>query len=243
MGAKPFLLRIVLAAAVFFAGYAALLEFPQPLFPFSVRANSLVLRSDRVLPEGAGKHVLELAEIRLERSPLYSRGRTHETFICNERWRQIIFFNKDYGAGGVAQYPATAHVFLREARIEDDRLLSPRGLPVMGERTLDYFVAHEITHQLTGEAIGPLLYYRLPRWVREGYADYVSLGNSFDYSVAKGAFLAGAREMDFKKSGLYWRFHLMVAYLLDRQHWSVEQLLTHPPSQATVESAVRQENP
>ena len=24
---------------------------------------------------------------------------------CNGRWRQVIFFNKDYGLGGVAFYP------------------------------------------------------------------------------------------------------------------------------------------
>jgi hypothetical protein len=71
-------------------------------------------------------------------------------------------------------------VFLRDALIEDNRLISPRGIPVLGDWTLDYFIAHEVTHQLTGDAIGPVRYYRLPQWVREGYADYVGKGNSFD---------------------------------------------------------------
>jgi hypothetical protein len=240
---KTVFVRIVAAAGGLFAAYAVLLCIPQPFFAFSVRAGNLVLRSDREFSEGAGKQVLELAARKLARSPLYSGRQSHSVFICNSRWRQMLFFNKDFGVGGVAQYPATPNVFLRDARIEDNCLISARGTPVTGDRTLDYYVAHEITHQLTGQAIGPLRFYRLPQWVREGYADYVGKGISFDYNAARRAFLAKTPEMDFKRSGLYGRFHLLVAYLLDHQHWSVEQLLNNPPLEAGVEAAIREEKP
>ena len=91
------------------------------------------------------------------------------------------------------------------------------------------------------DAIGPVRYYELPQWVREGYADYVGKGNSFDYNEARRAFLAGTPEMDWKRSGLYWRFHLLVACLLDHQHWTVEQLLKNPPSETAVEAIVKGE--
>jgi hypothetical protein len=240
---KAALVRIAVASATLFAAYSALLCFPQPFFSHSVRADGLILHSDRPLSEAAAKHVLALAEAKLASSPLYSIQRDHDIFICNSRWRQVLFFNKDYGVGGVAPYPLTSNVFLRDALIEDNRLVSPRGTPVPGDRTLDYFIAHEITHQLTGQAIGPLSYYKLPQWVREGYADYVGKGNSFSYSESRRAFLAGVPEMDWNRSGLYWRFHLMVAYLLDRRGWSVVQLLRDPPPQQDVEAAVRAEKP
>ena len=92
-------------------------------------------------------------------SPLYSILQDHHVFICYSRWQQMLFFNKDYSAGGIAQCPVTAHVFLCETRIVDNRLLSPRGNPVMGDRTLDHFVAHEITHQITGCFLGPIRYF------------------------------------------------------------------------------------
>jgi hypothetical protein len=237
------LARIVLISTALVLAWAGLLAIPQPLFRFSVRAENLVLHSDRPLSEAAGKRVLEMVERKLSRSPLYSGRRDYHVFICNSRWRQMLFFNKDYGAGGVAQYPVTAQVFLREARVEDNRLISPGGNPVIGDRTLGYFAAHEITHQLTGADIGPIRFYRLPRWVREGYADYVGKGDSFHYDEGKRAFLQEAPEMDQKKSGLYSRFHLLVAYLLEHQHWSVEQLLRAPPPEATVEDAIRSEKP
>jgi len=155
----------------------------------------------------------------------------------------MLFFNKDYGVGGVAPYPVTANIFLRDAWIEDNRLISSRGTPVPGDRTLDYFMAHEITHQLTGHATGAVRYFQLPQWVREGYADYVGKGKSFSYEEAKRAFLAEEPEMDWKKSGLYWRFHLQVAYLLDHQLWSVSQLLREPPPIELVEAAIREGKP
>jgi hypothetical protein len=232
------MVRILLLGATLLCLYAALLCTPHPLFSYAVQADNLTLHSDVPIPEPAAHHVLELAQRKLERSPLYSANHGYSVFLCNARWRQRLIFNKDYGVGGVALYPISPNVFLREARIEDNRLISPSGKPVAGDRTLDYFIAHEIIHQLTGEAIGPLRYYQLPQWVREGYADYIGKGAAFDYHQARQAFLAHKPEMDWNRSGLYQQFHLLVAYLLDQKHWSVERLLAHPPAQQTVEAMV-----
>src|SRR5438067_8894813 len=103
--------RIILTGAGLLGAYAVLLRTPQPLFPFSFRADTLTLYSDRSIPEAAGKHVLELAERKLALSPLYAGWQRHNTFICNSRWRQMLLFNKDYGAGGLTQYPVMANVF------------------------------------------------------------------------------------------------------------------------------------
>ena len=239
----PALLRIAAASLLLFAVYSALLCVPEPFFSFSVRADNLTLHSDEPFSGAAARHVLELTEAKLMRSPLYSRRQEHHIFICNARWRQMLFFNKDYGVAGVAPYPVTANVFLRNALIDDDRLISPRGTPVLGDRTLDYFIAHEITHQISGHAIGPFRYFQLPQWVREGYADYVGKGSSFSYQEARRAFLSGVPAMDWKKSGLYWRFNLEVAYLLDHRHCSVPRLLREPPPSEIVDAAIRGEKP
>jgi len=175
-------------------------------------------------------------------SPLYSAKESQTVFVCNARWRQLLFFNYKYGVGGVNQYPFTSKVFLRGAVIEENRLIAPSGNQVAGDRTLDYYVAHEITHTLTVQAVGSYRYHKLPQWVREGYADYVGKGSAFNYEEAHRAFLTNDPKMDWQKSGLYLRFHLMVAYLLDRQHWTVQRLLNEPPEQAVIEQAIRQEN-
>lgn len=231
--------RVILAGMALFAGYAAVLCLPEPFFSHSVRAGGLVLHSDRPLSEAAAQTVLRLTRDKLAKSPLYAEHPEADIFLCNSSWRRVLFFNVDYRVGGVSPYPVTTNVFLREADVGADRLISPRGKPVPGDRTLDYFAAHEVTHELTGRALGPWRYYRLPQWIREGYADYVGKGASFDYAEARRAFLAGVPEMDWKRSGLYWRFHLLVAYLLDQRHWTVDRLLRGPwPDQRQIEAEI-----
>jgi hypothetical protein len=241
---KKFLPKIggaIVVVAV--ASILLLLSAPQPFFHTSVSAKNLTLYSDRSFTPAAGQRVLALAEDKLAKSPLYVAEQRHLVFICNARWRQRLFFTYQYGAGGVNYYPLVTNVFLRDSIIEENCLIGPGGNRVSGERTLDYFIAHEIAHTLTGQAVGAIAYHRLPQWKREGYADYVGKGDAFNYDEAKRAFLAGDPRMDWANSGLYWRFHLLVAHLLDKRHWSVRRLLEEPIEQQVVEAAIRAEKP
>ncbi len=234
-------LKIGAAVVAILVLIGVLLNVPQPFFHTSVSAKNLTLYSDQAFTTESGQRVLELAEAKLATSPLYSAAQKHLIFICNARWRQRIFFTYQYGVGGVNYYPFTTNVFLRDSIIEENCLLGPNGNRVAGERTLDYFIAHEIAHTLTGQAVGPIDYHRLPQWKREGYADYIGKGVAFNYDEAKRAFLANDPKMDWAKSGLYGRFHLLVAHLLDKQHWSVQRLLEDPIEQTAVETMIRAE--
>ena len=223
----------------FFCLFAVVLNQPQILFHYSVASGNIVLYADEPFPPEAGVRVLSAAQRRLALTPLYSEHGNYNVFICNSRWRRFIFFNKDYGVGGVAQYPATPHVFLTAAAIDRNRILSSRGTPVMDDRTLDYFIAHEIVHQVTGRKLGAVRWLMLPAWVREGYADYIARGSSFDYARERQAFFADMPEMDVRKSGLYRRFQLLTTFLLDRRQWNLDELLLHSPDELAVEDAVR----
>jgi hypothetical protein len=95
-----------------------------------------------------------------------------------------------------------------------------------------------VTHQLTGRALGPVAYLRLPQWVREGYADYIGKGSTIDFDSYRMAFLAGAPEMNHQRSGLYSEFHLFVAWQLIHEDWTVDRLLHRYPPEETVIAAV-----
>ena len=240
---KRFILKTTAAITATTLLFWLLLSIPQPFFHASVSAKNLTLYSDQAFPTEAGQRVLELAEAKLAQSPLYSAEQKHLVFICNARWQQRLFFTYQYGVGGVNYYPITTNVFLRDSIIAENCLIGPNGNRVPGERTLDYFIAHEIAHSLTGQAVGGIAYHRLPQWKREGYADYVGKGAAFNYDEAKRAFLANDPKMDWATSGLYWRFNLLVAHLLDKQHWSVQRVLGDPLEQQTVEAMIRAEKP
>ena len=234
-------LRLIAILLALFASYLTLLCFPQPFFRSSATTTNLTLYSDTPFSPEEGKKILEIVETKLETSRLFSPEIHHSVFICNARWRQILFFNRKYGVGGVNYYPLTSNVFLSGARIEENRLISPSGNVVQGDRTLDYFITHEVAHTFTKKAAGWYRHSKLPEYVSEGYPDYVAKGKSFDYEKAKQAFLSEAPEMDRWGSGLYLRYHFIVAYLLDKKSWSLQELLENPMEQKAVEDEIRAE--
>ncbi|MBK8315203.1 MAG: hypothetical protein IPL01_14815 [Acidobacteria bacterium] len=144
---------IISVIAIIFLAYLLLLCFPQPFFKDSIRYRNLTLYSDRPFDMESGLRLLAMAQDKLGDSPFYLPSEEHTIFICNERWRQILFFNRNYRVGGVNYFPLTRNVFLRDSIIEENRLRGPGGKLVDGDRTLDYFIAHEIAHTLTGEAV------------------------------------------------------------------------------------------
>lgn len=233
------LAAVILSSAFFL--YLILLCYPQSFFAQSIEHQNLKLYSDYPFNPEAGAQVLALAYKKLSASPLFSVKDHYSIFVCQTRWRQRLFFNRVYGVGGVNFYPLTDNVFIRDSIIEENKLIGPSGQIVGSDRPLDYFIAHEITHSLTGKAIGPLRYYRLSEWVREGYADYVGKGEAFKYDATQRAFLANAPEMDRWRSGLYLRYHLLVAYLLDNKHWNLSQVLADEVAQQVVEDELRKQ--
>lgn len=236
---RPFKLLVFAFAGLTGVLIAALAvaTHPQMLFRHQVRAGRLALYSDRPFDPAAGQRVLRDVEARLSTSPINDRAR-HDIFICNANWRRTAFFNLAGGAAGVNYYPLTNNVFIRRADVGRGQVFGASGKSATPPRTLAYYAAHEITHSLTAERIGPagLWNHALPQWVREGYADYVGLGGQVDIDALYRRYQAGYAEFDWRKSGRYTRFQLLVAFMLNREHWSVDRLLSAPPSQAEAEA-------
>ncbi|MBS0470274.1 MAG: hypothetical protein JSR60_04315 [Proteobacteria bacterium] len=145
------------------------LAYPRPFFSYSVTEGRLTLYSDAPFDRGKARTILERVDARLKTSPL-DDGAADAIYVANARWRQRLFFNIAYGAGGVNFYPWTLNVFLRQSNIDKDELLRPNGIPAEYPRTFTYYAAHEIGHSLTGRHLGfaHLWNWRLPQWIREG---------------------------------------------------------------------------
>lgn len=214
------------------AVYALLLTYPQPLFAYELRYAGIALHADRPIPD-AMRATLERVRARLDRSPIAEPGRVQDVFICMSRWRFALFARNNYRVGGIANVYIGQQVFLRESDMAHDRLIGPGGQPVAADRPLSYFITHEIMHIEQGRRIGRLAYLRLPQWVDDGYADFV--GRDIDLGQALQAFKSGARELDPARSGLYLRYQLMVAYVIDKQRVDPLTLLTQPPERAIIE--------
>ena len=222
----------MLLVVTLLVAYGVLLLYPQPLFAHELRHEGIVLHATRPIP-GAMHATLRRVQARLDRSPVYSSGTVTHVFICEPRWLFALFARNNYRAGGIANAYLRGHVFLRESDMDRDRLIGPSGQPVPVDRPLSYFIAHELMHVAIARTLGPWRYSRLPRWVDDGYADYVA--RDIDLGEALQGFKEGRRELAPERSGLYVRYHLMVAHALEKSGLTPRALLETPPEGGDVE--------
>jgi len=217
---------LCLVAVAASATMLAILVFPEPFFACYTQYGRLALYSDEPFDPARARRLLAAVDSRLRRSPL-DRGAPASIFISNTDWRQRLFMNIAYGAGGVNFFPLTRNVFLRNADIDADTLYGRSGRPTEQPRSLTYFATHEIGHTLTAERLGVLHLWnwRLPVWIREGSADFIGFGGSVDMFRLYRRYRAHDRYFD-PETGHYDRYRLLVAYFVLRKGWTMDRLLT-----------------
>jgi hypothetical protein len=219
------------------AVYLLILALPYPLFAYHASYGNITIYSDQPIPPQVTP-ILEDVESRLAKSPLNDPALQHRIFLCSTAARFSFFANYNYRVGGVNYALLNRNIFLRPANIADNRLIGYSGREVPGERTLAYFLAHEIGHSLEVNYLGRIGYATFPTWKREGYADVVGKAGDFDFDKQLAAFRCNAPELDPRRSGLYLRYHLMCAYLLDRRHLTPQALLEQALDGAAIERAI-----
>lgn len=202
-----------------------LLCFPQPLFAYKFSFGNLTLYCDDPIPVSA-EVVLQDVQRRLGRSPLYQDRPKLNAFVCDHSWRFKFLTNRNSNAGGLAYGFPPWNVFLRKSDIAENVMFRADGSTPSGpDRPLSYFIAHEITHDLTARFLGSLVFWRLPTWKCEGYADYVGKGGQFDFEKNLELFKRNDSSLNPSQSGLYLRYHLLVAFLLDYKKISTDGML------------------
>jgi hypothetical protein len=227
-------LRIVAGALPLSAAWLVLTIHPQPLFAYSLRADNIVLYARRPFPPQA-EQILKDALSRLRRSPLYDPSREHHAFLCDSDALYAFLVPHTHGSGKTNPF---GNVFIRGANTATNRVLDRSGREKSGERTLAYFIAHEITHAMSMAHFG-LGFRGLSPFQKEGYADYVARAQPVDLRTGRDAMNRNDYEMDSTRSGLYDRYRLLVAYELERRGQSVDQLLGQRLEQRDVEAQLR----
>ena len=226
----------VLGLIVLCGAEALLLRHPGACFAWSAGDAGLTLHSDLPFTEEEARAVIAQARERLAASPYYGTGRHDAVFICNARWRRLLFFVGNYRAAGLNYMPLTRNVFLSGAQVAENRLVTPAGKVVQGEMTLSYFIAHEITHSLTHELLGAWDYQRLPSWLKEAYADYIARGSAFQRAEARAAYRSDASEVHTPAQAPYLRYNLLFGQLVEYEGRSPESIFASRISQADAEA-------
>jgi hypothetical protein len=170
-------------------------------------------------------------------SAWYDPALEHRIFVCPTPGWYDLFAAWQYRSRGVTMDFLNGNIFIGPSSLERNEVYGPSGRSAGADRPMSYFLAHEMTHHLTSAHLGRLAYARLAPWQREGYADYVARGGPVDLAAEAMRLRAGDAAMDPQRSGLYLRYRLEVAFLLDHEHLSVEQTLAPGRSAREVDEA------
>ena len=208
---KQWLPKILLVLLTLITAYIFILFFPEPLFENHVTVNNITVYSDEPLLVEKTTEIIKTAESKIQKSALYKKDTKHRLFIVNNPilWRFLT--NINYNVGGINYIPFNHMVLLRKADVADNRLYGPSGNKVPDDRTLDYFIAHEMTHTLEFQSMPWYKYPIQTNWVLEGYADYIA-HDSVGYSAALDKYLTVPESTSAK---YYTRARTLVSYMLE----------------------------
>ncbi len=213
------------------SGYLYILEFPSFLYSYKYINNNLAIYSDKELPKNI-KLITDEVLLRLKESETYNSDAIYKVHIPTEYWRwAIATIPIRYQNAGAFCFPGYNHnIFFRPSVISENRIIPPSGkLADAQERDLIYFITHEVGHAMMYDRVGVIAHYRdLPKWLREGYPDYIAK-KSFDFEDNLKQFKNNEWRLT-EKSGLYVQYHLFVSLLIDKKGYTLDELLKNAPS-------------
>ena len=212
--------KIVLGILLLGVVYVATLCFPQFAFKNKLTVGFVTVYSDEEIPVAEMTAILETAESRLQKSVLYKQGVRQRIFIANNPLRWRYFTNINYNVGGLNYVPLRHNIFLRKVDVKNNRLYGPSGKISGGDRTLAYYMTHEMTHTLEYQSMPRYKYPFKTNWVLEGYCEYVA-HDSQSYEMALDKYLHTPENMGEK---YYTRARTMVAYLLEVEKLPISSL-------------------
>lgn len=211
--------------------YIALLAYPMPLFAFHHSYKQFNVYSDREIPVEI-ESILDTVQNNIQKSDLYNPEYQFNIFFCNESWR-LTLLARNTNVGGNVSGVVSPNVFVRESDIKSNRIIPPNGwMHDADNRPLSYFLAHELTHSMQA-LYDRFMIVKVPRYVMEGYADYIGKGNRFSYNEFRQKYIEKHPYMQ-ETSGLYNRYHLYIAHLMDVHGMSIEEIIETLPDEESI---------
>jgi len=224
-----------------FLAYLGLLLYPNFLFANHHQFKNFNVYSDQEIANEIDQVLIDVLE-RIEQSELYETNDEFSIYFCNSKWR-LLLLTRNSSIGGLVNQGLSNNVYIRASEIEKNKIISPtkgQEIALVEERTLAYFIAHEITHSLQTK-IERFMHITTPKYIVEGYADYIGKGTSFRYEKYLNDFLQNDNTMN-PSTGLYNKYHLLIAYLMDVKGLSFREIVNLKLQMESVENELKNEN-
>jgi len=210
--------RIVSLAST---GFAALLVSPlfapQLLaFPYTAEIGRHRVYSEQPIDAHLVR-VVQRADAAAANSPLATPS-SQPLFFTTAGWRWTWLTQSGAsGPFGISR-AGVETIVLNRSEPNHDRI--HRAAEIGGARSLSAVLAHEMTHGAIRARFGILADVRYPRWLREGFCDYVAGGSTLTNAAAESLLKTDPSHPALE----YWRGRKRVASELEQLHGDVEAL-------------------
>ncbi|MGH9948101.1 MAG: hypothetical protein ACRD6X_13000 [Pyrinomonadaceae bacterium] len=197
------------------AVYGLILIFPQILFAHQASYKNFNVYSRQPLNENLAR-VLDTAEERLLKSPIYNQDLKENVFLADSFGLYKFFTLSSYSLGSTI--PVIGHSRINVSDIDKDLVF--RNTEPPNSRLLSGVIAHETMHNQLREKFGFIKYMQIPKWKDEGYCEYVAGETTLLFD--EGLRLWRENPNDSSKYD-YFKYYQMVKYLLDEEKISVDE--------------------
>jgi len=194
-------------------------KYPQIFFVHHRDYRNLTLYSSDDIPVSIDR-ALEQALQLLARSPVYDGRKNYRVFVANNRLLYAVI-GPDFSQGSFAKTNLFNTVVIRRCDLSSANCFS--NSPMFNVRSLSGLIAHEVTHVNMRAYLGHWKEAQLPRWIREGFPDYIAASGSYTAPDAFEQYLHSV--VIDSKSYEYYRYRMAVAYALDERKLSLQQLI------------------
>ena len=199
----------------------------------------MTIYSDKEFPKNI-KKITDDVFLRLKKSELYNPDENYRVHLPTEYWRWgLVSLPINYQNIGGFCMGFRRNVFMRPTDIANNKLIFPGvTLADAQERDLTYFITHEVGHALVYDEVGYIQNFTdLPRWLSDGYPDYIAK-QSFDFEDNLKQFNNNEWRLT-EESGLYVRYHLMVSLLIDQKGFSIRDIFKDIPQKKEMISTLQ----
>ena len=216
------------------AAFVFLLVYPQVLFAHEVRYKNFTVYSRQPLDQNIYA-VLDKVEAQLSKSPINDTTVQPKIFLTNSQklysLLSLYIGQNSFGKG----YPLlpTTNVFINETDVSHDLVF--RKSATFNQRSLSSVITHEITHLHIRGKLGYVRNIRLATWKKEGFCEFVAGGSTLDYETGVRMWKANPADGTGYQ---YFKYHLLVKYLLDQEKLAVDELFTRDIDQVQLEQKV-----
>lgn len=214
-----------------FVAYLLTIVFPQYLFAYEITHKNLKVYARVPFDENINQ-ILDAAETKLEKSPVYDASQTDKIFLTGSYKLYTLLSNRAYASFGNS-VPLIDNILINKTDGNQDLVFAPRDEP--NSRSLSGVIAHEVTHLMIRNKFGAInSLVSIPTWKNEGYFEYVAGATTLSFD--KGVRLWKENSNDVRLA--YFKYHQMVKYLLDDEKINVEDLFNRDFDQKDLEQRV-----